>query len=160
MSTPATSTTRSYLDFEGLGRLRGQAATSEGGAKKAAVERETAQQFEAMFIQMMMKSMREATEKGELMGSEAESTFQDMMDREVSVSMAKRESFGIAKMLMQNLQPSTQEALQNRPLDQGLSQGLVPVGIRLKEAVKGYALPEKTLNPLELPARTRAGDEP
>ena len=59
-----TDTTRSYLDFEGLGQLRGQ-ARKDG---KAAL-RETAQQFEGMFLQMMLKSMREATAKSDLVES-------------------------------------------------------------------------------------------
>jgi flagellar protein FlgJ len=48
------STTSSYLDFDGLGQLKGQARQDA----KSAI-RETAQQFEALFLQMMMKSMRE-----------------------------------------------------------------------------------------------------
>jgi len=59
MATPVSSTvTQSALDFQGLGQLRGQAA--QDGNKAI---RETAQQFESMFIEMMMKSMRESVEK-------------------------------------------------------------------------------------------------
>ena len=58
MATAANSPAlaNSYLDFAGLARLRGEAHRSSGAAN-----RETAQQFEAMFIQMMMKSMRDAS---------------------------------------------------------------------------------------------------
>lgn len=149
MSTDTTNVTRSYLDFEGLGRLRGQAATGDA-SKKAAVERETAQQFEAMFIQMMMKSMREATEKEGLFSSEAENTFQDMMDRDLSVSMAERSAFGIADMIMDSLKVrdgaplSSQDALKLHGLTppQGLSMpNAQGPGFKLKEAIKGYTLP-------------------
>ena len=149
MSTDTTNVTRSYLDFEGLGRLRGQAATGDA-SKKAAAERETAQQFEAMFIQMMMKSMREATEKEGLFSSEAENTFQDMMDRDLSVSMAKRSAFGIADMIMDSLKArdgaplSSQEALKlnGRATPEGLPlNSSQPQGFKLKEAIKGYTLP-------------------
>ena len=46
---------QSYADFAGLARLRGQAHGNEVDATRA-----TAQQFEAMFIQQIMKTMREA----------------------------------------------------------------------------------------------------
>ena len=64
---PAATTagvTGSYLDFGGLGKLKGQARTDA----KAAT-RETAQQFEAMFLQMMMKTMRDAMPKSDLVES-------------------------------------------------------------------------------------------
>jgi len=143
MSTDTTAVTRSYLDFEGLGRLRGQAASGDA-SKKAAVERETAQQFEAM------KSMREATEKEGLFSSEAENTFQDMMDRDLSVSMAKRSAFGIADMIMDSLKArdgsplSSQEALKlhGRTPTEGLPlPSAQSPGFKVKEAIKGYTLP-------------------
>lgn len=149
MSLETSNITRSYLDFEGLGRLRGQAASGDV-SKKAAVERETAQQFEAMFIQMMMKSMREATEKDGLFSSEAENTFQDMMDRDLSVHMAKRSAFGIADMIMDSLQVrnaapvSSQEALKlhGRTPAEGMPlKDNTPQGLKLQEAIKGYSMP-------------------
>ena len=105
---------RSYLDFQGLGELKGQAARDG----KAAL-RETAQQFEAMFLQMMMKSMRESIDKSDLVQSNHTETFEGMFDREVSVAMAKRNSMGLADMLVQNQERqmgsiSTAEALQAR----------------------------------------------
>jgi len=105
---------RSYLDFQGLGELKGQAARDG----KAAL-RETAQQFEAMFLQMMMKSMRESIEKSDLLESNHTDTWEGMFDREVSVAMAKRNSLGLADMLVQAQERqmgsiSTAEALQAR----------------------------------------------
>jgi len=88
------SLANSYLDFAGLARLRSEAHRSSGAAN-----REAAQQFEAMFIQMMMKSMREASFKGELLDSGALDTFQGLQDREISVQLAKRGGLGIADML-------------------------------------------------------------
>ena len=59
MANDATlATASSSLDFAGLARLRGEAQK-----KSNAGNREAAQQFEAMFVQMMLKSMRDATFK-------------------------------------------------------------------------------------------------
>jgi flagellar protein FlgJ len=85
-AAPLTSA-RSYLDFSGLGELRGKAQRNDDSAL-----RETAQQFEAMFIQMMLKSMRDASNemKSDLVQSDAAETFEGMYDKEMSVKLAQR----------------------------------------------------------------------
>ena len=98
MSTNGIPSPQSYLDFSGLGELRHRAAKDGEGAL-----RETAKQFEALFIQMMMKSMREASFKSDLLQSDSQDTYQDMFDKEVSVSLAQRGGFGLADMLTQQL---------------------------------------------------------
>lgn len=89
----------SYLDFSGLGRLRGKAHIDETSAA-----RETGQQFEAMFIQMMMKSMRDATPKSEFLQSDAMDSYQDLCDKEISTKMAKRGALGIGDMLTTSIE--------------------------------------------------------
>ena len=98
MNTNGIPSPQSYLDFSGLGELRHRAAKDGEGAL-----RETAKQFEALFIQMMMKSMREASFKSDLLQSDSQDTYQDMFDKEVSVSLAQRGGFGLADMLTQQL---------------------------------------------------------
>ncbi len=96
----------SYLDFDALGRLKGKAAKD---GKSAA--RETAQQFEALFLQMMMKSMRDASFKSDLVESQAKDTFEGMFDKEVSLAMAKKNTLGLADMLLKNMpDPAVQAA--------------------------------------------------
>jgi Rod binding domain-containing protein len=141
-----TDTTRSYLDFEGLGQLRGQ-ARKDG---KAAL-RETAQHFEGMFLQMMLKSMREATVKSDLVESSGAETFEAMFDKEVSVQLAKRNMMGVADMLVQNQSrqmsppPSTDEMLKSRDT--------AAKGFPLNQPGKAYPLDAAgpVLNPLKLP---------
>jgi peptidoglycan hydrolase FlgJ len=112
MAVDSTNVTRSYLDFQGLGELRGRAAQDGKGAL-----RETSQQFEALFIQMMMKSMREATFKSDMLQSDALDTYQDMFDREISVAMASRSSMGLADMLNQQLSGDTQTSAMPSGMD-------------------------------------------
>jgi len=96
----------SYLDFSNLGRLKGQAAKD---GKSAA--RETAQQFEALFLQMMMKSMRDASFKSDLVESQAKDMYEGMFDKEVSLAMAKKNTLGLADMLIKNMpDPAVQAA--------------------------------------------------
>ena len=56
----STATAGIYTDFDGLARLKGQASEQTPEAKK-----EVAQQFEALFIQIMLKSMRDASQLNE-----------------------------------------------------------------------------------------------
>jgi flagellar protein FlgJ len=88
------------LDFQGLGELKGQAQQDEQGAL-----RKTAEHFEGLFIQMMMKSMRDANKemKSDLVQSDAADQFESMFDKELSVQMAKRNSMGFADMLVTQL---------------------------------------------------------
>ena len=112
-----TSTSRSYLDFSGLGELRGQAQQNQDKALK-----ESAQQFEGLFIQMMMKSMRDASSvmKDEENESSARETFEGMFDKEVSLQMSKRGAIGVADFMAKAVKqqtappPSTLEMLQAR----------------------------------------------
>lgn len=90
-----TASPQSALDFAGLGALRGKA---QQRADKAT--RETATQFEAMFIQEMLKSMRSTVEKNDLLGSESTDTFEQMYDRELSVQLARRNTLGVADMIV------------------------------------------------------------
>jgi len=108
------STAKSYLDFTGLGELRGQAQQNQDKALK-----ESAQQFEGLFIQMMMKSMREASMKDEENQSSGMDTFENMFDKEISVQMAKRSAMGVADFMAKAVKqqiatPSAAEVLNAR----------------------------------------------
>lgn len=92
------STLQSSIDFAGMASLRGQAQQRNDKAT-----RETATQFESMFIHEMLKSMRQTIEKSDLNGSDAEDTFTEMYDRELSQQLAKRNTLGVADMLVKHI---------------------------------------------------------
>ena len=85
------------LDTKGMGDLKQSAKAGSPEALKSA-----ATQFEAMFINMMMKSMRDATPQDELTGSEQSKMFTGMLDQQMSQNMAKR-GVGLADMLIRQL---------------------------------------------------------
>jgi len=116
ITNPTASNAKSYADFGALGELRGKAQRNEKGAL-----RESAEQFEALFIQMMLKSMREASDvmKSDMLHSNAQETFQGMYDKELSMSMAKRNSLGFADVVVKQLSqqqtaPSTADMMALR----------------------------------------------
>jgi Rod binding domain-containing protein len=98
MDAPLLPPPSTYLDFRGLGSLKGEAHANRPEART-----EAARQFETMFIQMMMKSMRAATPRGELLESSAMDTYQDLFDKEIANQMGRRGALGIASMLERQL---------------------------------------------------------
>jgi len=87
---------KSSYDFAGLSELKAKAASN--GQDDAAIKK-AAQQFEAMFLQMMMKSMRATVEKGGLFDSQASETFEQMYDQQIVMAMSERGSTGLAQMV-------------------------------------------------------------
>jgi Rod binding domain-containing protein len=149
MSSPVdTSTPRSYTDFTGLGELRGKAQKDQNSALH-----ESAQQFEGLFIQMMLKSMREANEpmKDEDNKSHAVETFEGMFDKEVSLQMSKRGALGVADFMERAVKqqqapaPSTDALLKSRGKGIALNPKQQPIPLpTAADLNKGFAL-EKAL---------------
>ena len=168
MDAISSPTPSSYLDFDGLGQLKGQARTDAKGAI-----RETAQQFEALFLQMMMKSMRESIVKSEMSDSNTMETFEGMFDKEVSVQLAKKNSMGLADMLVKNLEQqhanlaTTADILKQRQdpaafnaAAKGMALNPKTMGMsldKLSDKPGGIALPKPQILPLNLPPKPFSG---
>ena len=88
-----------FNDIGYLGSLRAEAAS----APKKAIN-EVASQFEALFIQQMMKSMRDAVPKSDLMKSDHLETYQAMADQQMAVNLSQQGGMGIARMLVEQMQ--------------------------------------------------------
>jgi flagellar protein FlgJ len=92
------------LDTKSLGNLKASAAAGSPEALRGA-----ATQFEAMFINMMMKSMRAATPTDGMTDNEQTKTFTTMLDSQLSQTMAKR-GMGLADMLVRQMSSQTANA--------------------------------------------------
>ena len=99
--TPVIS---SYHDFSGLVKLKSEATTDPSNNEGAL--RAAAQQFEATFIQEMMRTMRQSCIKSDLYESNSLETFEGMFDKEISLQISKRGGLGVADLLVKNLQPN------------------------------------------------------
>lgn len=106
-TTSADQTAKLALDTNSLNGLRQSAKDGSPAAMK-----EAATQFEAMFINMMMKSMRDATPQEGLMDNQQTKTFTTMLDQQTSQNLAKR-GVGLADVLVRQLssQQMGQQAL-------------------------------------------------
>jgi flagellar protein FlgJ len=85
------------IDTKGMAELK---QSAKAGAPEAL--KKAATQFEAMFINMMMKSMREATPADSLNDSQQNKMFTSMLDQQRSQDMAKK-GIGLADMLIRQL---------------------------------------------------------
>jgi flagellar protein FlgJ len=85
------------LDTQALGDLKRSAKDGAPAALKGA-----ATQFEAMFINMMMKSMRDASPQDGMLDNQQTKMFTSMLDQQMSQNLAKR-GVGLADMLVRQL---------------------------------------------------------
>ena len=92
-----------YADFSGLAQLRASAARDG-----TAVLPDVAKQFEALFLQMMLKSMREATPGDPLLSGEGARMYRDLFDHQISLELARGKGIGITDMLVRQLAPAAE----------------------------------------------------
>jgi len=111
-----TSAATTYTDINGLSALK-QNPTSPQAINAVA------QQVEALFLQMMLKSMREATAADDPDSNEM-GMYQDMFDKQVALSISQHADLGIAKLLKRQL---TQRAASASSPTMGAAQDL-PAG--------------------------------
>lgn len=114
------STTGFALDVNGLSRIR-RAESAEQGAGL----RPVAQQFEALFLNMMLKSMREAIPKGDLVQSPALDTLGSMRDQQFAQALAGK-GIGLADLLVEQLSARRGEAAATRDDQAALGASGVP----------------------------------
>ena len=159
------SATFNYANIGGLSQLRHGASQGDAGAIDAA-----AQQFEALFIQMMMKSMRDASFGDSLFDGPGMSMYRDLMDKEMSLDLAKNGGIGLADSIRRFLDPeSALPARQGRGLEDYQSNAphalaapadtlsaLAGRGLRLAGGESPAFEPASDSKPLEVPVASGA----
>ncbi len=97
--TPATDSAFVYTDIQGLSGLRRKAQQHSPEAA-----REAAQQFEAVFLQMMLKSMREASPgDGGLLDNDQTKLYRELFDQQIALSMAKSGQLGLGNAIARQI---------------------------------------------------------
>ena len=89
---------RFALDVQGLQRLK---QTAREDSPAALVE--TSKQFEALFLQMMLKSMRAATPRSDLLDSSENQLYTELLDQQLAQHLAGH-GLGLAEQLVGQLQ--------------------------------------------------------
>lgn len=76
---------------------------SVGEARKAEI-RKAAVQFQSIFVEMMLKSMRETVSKDKLTGGgHGEEVYGSLLDREYAAAVSRRGNIGLAEMIERQL---------------------------------------------------------
>ncbi|MBL8200112.1 MAG: flagellar assembly peptidoglycan hydrolase FlgJ [Chromatiales bacterium] len=90
-----TAQINTFNDFQGLSQLR-----TEAGARSPDATREAARQFEALFVQMMLKSMRDANA---VLGEERDTTYEEMFDKQIAMEMSQGKGLGLGDLMVRQL---------------------------------------------------------
>lgn len=96
---------RNFFDLNGLNNIRQQSNQADQASKKAALK-EAAQQFESIFMQMLLKSMRSAQEVLESdspFNSQSTKFYRDMQDQQMALDMANKGTLGLAELIERQL---------------------------------------------------------
>jgi flagellar protein FlgJ len=128
-------------DVRGLDVLRRASRDSSPESLKAA-----ARQFEAMFLQVVIKSMREATPGDELFGGQEGKMYQDMLDQQWAQVMTDGGGTGLARVLERQLAANAGHASSEGPIDpKPLSDASVFSGVAMMPPTARTAALRQTL---------------
>jgi flagellar protein FlgJ len=122
-----------FADFQGLAALKNDAKAQAPTALK-----EAARQFESLFTQMLLKSMREANKgfgEDSLFGSDQADMYQDMFDDQMALQLSQGKGLGLAEMLVRQLQggsvssaPAAQDPAPTAGAAEPAAKNIAPAG--------------------------------
>src|SRR5690554_5423894 len=94
----------SYTDLNAMAQMKaGSQADSPENMERVA------RQFESLFLNVMLKSMRDANQvfaEGNPLNSPQTRFYQDMYDNQMAVHLAEKQGMGLADVMLRQLQPS------------------------------------------------------
>jgi len=104
MSAADTASSGFALDAKNLNALKRQAHAGGDGQKQAL--KQAAKQFEAVFMNMLLKSMRDTMPKDGMLESDTTRTYTSMFDQQLSQKLADK-GVGLADMIVKQLDKRT-----------------------------------------------------
>lgn len=85
-------------------KIEPQSVASVASSQNGPKIKEVSQQFEAIFLQFMLRSMRQSVQKSGLLdGGNAEKIYREMLDAQYATKMSQTDELGISKMLEKQL---------------------------------------------------------
>jgi len=93
------------------------------GAREKSPEaiKQVAKQFESLFVQMMLKSMRDTVPESELFGSKAEKMYREMYDKQLSMHISNGKGIGLASTIERQLGGTPEHELNDKNIGTYLS---------------------------------------
>ena len=87
-----------YNDLSGLNALKLRSRENPESALH-----EVAQQFESVFVTMMMKAMRDTLPKDGMFQSNSMETYQEMFDQQLALDLSRQNGLGLASVIERQL---------------------------------------------------------
>ena len=100
-STQIQNTLFNQLTEKNLERMRGQSKFGQVDSEKKMEK--VARDFESVFVNKLLESMRKAIPKSGLLDSSALDMYQSMMDQEMAKNMSERKGMGLGEMVYKDL---------------------------------------------------------
>jgi len=100
-STQIQNTLFNQLTEKNLERMRGQSKFGQVDSEKEMEK--VARDFESVFVNKLLESMRKAIPKSGLLDSSALDMYQSMMDQEMAKNMSERKGMGLGEMVYKDL---------------------------------------------------------
>ena len=115
-STPlAANSAGGYVDFARFNTLRSHAHRDADGTMQ-----QVADEFEAMFAELMLKAARESAMGEGMFNSSELDTYHELLDGQLAQSLAKSQDFGFSKMLTQQFAGELAQARDRAGAGKGL----------------------------------------
>jgi len=112
-----TGATYTYTEFGDLARLKNAGSGNSDQALES-----VARQFEALFTQMIFKSMRNAELSSGLFDNNQTKMYQDILDKQLSSSLSSHKGLGIADLLIRQLSHNPEPASSDKGIAKGVDR--------------------------------------
>jgi peptidoglycan hydrolase FlgJ len=140
-----THIAQTAVDFQGLAELR-RSAAKDGNDQETL--RQVAGQFESLFVNMMLKSMRKASLAEGIFDTSQSKMYQEMADQQLAINLSSQGGLGLQEVIMRQLGGKTPEADINKPSPTSLLRdrvNIVPKPISKPEALPASDLTQKVI---------------
>ena len=136
------------MSEKNLERLRNQSGFGKMDAEKD-IEK-VSRDFESVFLNKLLSSMRKTIPKSGLLDSFASDMFQSMMDEEMSKEMSKNKGMGMGEMIYNDLSKISR-------VGRGQSIQSTYTNVNTDPIVSGIKLSDSNASGINLPDRTISG---
>lgn len=154
----SVTSTPSVTDFGSLAQLRGEARAQDPESVRKA-----AQQFEALFLQQVLKSARAAQLGEDVLGGSQSEFYRDLFDQQMALHLAQGKGLGLADVLVRQMLPKAavttpQDAAAHAALPTPVvAASAAPAPMPVDDHAADWSAPNPDAVPLEAAAgRARA----
>ena len=138
----------SQMSEKNLERLRNQSGFGKMDGEKG-IEK-VSRDFESVFLNKLLSSMRKTIPKSGLLDSFASDMFQSMMDEEMSKEMSKNKGMGMGEMIYNDLSKISR-------VGRGQAIQSTYTNVKTDPVVSGMTLSDSKASGINLPDRTISG---